>query len=383
MDFNFTEEQLMFRDAVYKAAKKNIVPLCEEADLNGEFSRKVWDQFGAMGLLGLSIPEEYGGGGADLITCTLAAEALAHAGVDQGHLLALGAHAYLTSRTLFDNGNEDQIKRYLPKLTSGEWIGCMGLTEPNAGSDAASLQTTAVKRGSQWILSGTKTFITNAPVADLAVIYATVDKKLKHKGITAFIVERNFKGYSVGKPFHKMGVRASATSEIFLEDCEVPEENLLGEVGKGFLYALGSVEWDRSALLAPFIGSFMFALEEGAKYASQRVQFGKPIASLQAIRHKLADLKIAIEAAKMAIYRVAALKDGGSTLNPLQASVAKAFTGDWGILAASEAIQIFGGYGYIHEYPVERMLRDSKLGQIGGGTAEIQKSIISGLLFSK
>ena len=349
--------------------------------MRGEFSRAVWNEFCAMGLLGLSIPEAYGGQGADLTTCCLATEALAHAGVDQGHLLALGAHAYLASRTLFDNGNEDQIGRYIPKLASGEWIGCMGLTEPNAGSDAGSLQTTAVKKGDRWILNGTKTFITNAPVADIAVIYATVDRKLKHKGITAFIVEKRFKGYSVGKPFHKLGVRASSTSEIFLEDCEVPEENLLGEVGKGFQYALGSVEWDRSALLAPFVGNFMFAVEECTKYASQRVQFGEPIASQQAIRHKLADLKIIMEAARMAVYRVAALKDAGSALNTLQASVAKVFTGDWGMTAASEAVQIFGGYGYIHEYPVERMLRDVKLGQIGGGTSEVQKKIISGHLF--
>ena len=383
MEFNFTEEQLMFRDALYKAAKKNITPLCEEADLLGEFSWEVWNQFRDMGLLGLSIPEEYGGQGADLTTCCLATEALAHAGVDQGHLLALGAHSYLASRTLFDNGNEDQINRYIPKMAAGEWIGCMGLTEPNAGSDAASMQTTAVKKGDRWILNGTKTFITNAPVADVAIIYATIDRKLKHKGITAFIVEKGFKGYSVGKPFHKMGLKASTTSEIFLEDCEVPEENLIGEVGKGFKYALGSVEWDRSAMLAPAIGNYMFVIEECAKYASQRIQFGKPIASQQAIRHKLAELKIILEAVKMAIYRVAALKDAGSTLNTLQASVAKVFSGDWGMIGASEAIQIFGGYGYIHEYPVERMLRDSKLGQIGGGTSEIQKTIISGLLLSK
>jgi alkylation response protein AidB-like acyl-CoA dehydrogenase len=382
MDFCFTEEQLMFRDAIYRGALKSIVPLCEKADLAGEFSHEVWSKFSEMGLLGLSLPEEYGGSGADLVTCVLAGEALAHAGVDQGHLLALGAHSYLASRTLFDNANEAQKQKYMPKLATGEWIGCMCLTEPNAGSDAGAVATTAVKKGDRWILNGTKTFITNAPVADVAVVYATVDKKLKHKGVTAFIVEKDFKGFSVGKPFHKLGVKASSTSEVFLEDCEVPEENLLGEVGKGFVYALGSVEWDRSTLLGPFLGSYMYALENAARYASQRVQFGMPISKFQAIRHKLADIKITMEATKMAIYRVAALKDSGRSLNAMEASVAKLFTGDWGMTLASEAIQIFGGYGYMHEYPVEHMIRDVKLGQIGGGTSEVQKLVISGLMFA-
>lgn len=382
MEFGFTEEQKMFRDTIYRYAKNEIAPLCEEADLKGEFSFEVWEKFKAMGLLGLSLPEELGGQGADLVTCALCNEALAHAGVDQGHLLALGAHSYLTSRTIFDNGNEDQLQRYMPKLATGEWIGCMGLTEPNAGSDAASMQMSAVKKGDRWILNGTKTFITNAPVADVAVVYATVDRKLKHKGVTAFIVERTFPGFSTSSPFHKMGVRASSTSEIILEDCEVPDENILGGIGKGFLTAMGTVEWDRSVLLAPAIGSMMFALEEAARYALSRVQFGVPISSFQAIQHKLAEIKIFLEAVKLAIYRVASLKDSGHTLNTMQASIAKLYSGDWGLKAASEAIQIFGGYGYMHEYPVERMLRDGKLGQIGGGTSEIQRSIISGLMFS-
>jgi hypothetical protein len=380
MEFGFTEEQLMFRETVYKYAKNEIVPLCEEADLKAEFSFEIWKKLADMGLLGLPFPEAYGGSGADVVTCCLAGEALGHAGVDSGHLLALGAHTYLCTDTLFKNGNEAQRKKYVPKLASGEWIGCMGLTEPGAGSDAASLQTTAVKKGDRWILNGSKTFITNAPVCNLCVVYATVDKKLKHAGISAFIVEKGFKGFSTGKPFHKMGVRASATSEVFLEDCEVPEENLLGEVGKGFEYTHETLSWDRSALLAPFVGAMQFAIEQCAQYATDRVQFDKPIKSFQAIQHKLADMKVIMEGAKLAVYRVAYDKDAGLPLNHMHTSIAKAFVGDWGIKAASEAVQIFGGYGYIHEYPVEKMLRDAKLAQIGGGTSEVQRFIISRIL---
>lgn len=382
MDFRLTDEQLMFRDTIYRYARNEIAPLCEEADWKAEFSRDVWEKFKAMGLLGLPYPEEYGGQGADYITCTLAGEALAHGGVDQGHLLAQGAHTYLCGCTVLMNGTEDQKQKYLPKLASGDWIGCMGLTEPNAGSDAGSLQTTAVKKGDRWILNGSKTFITNAPVADLCVVYATVDRSKKHKGITGFIVEKDFPGYSTGKPFHKLGVRASATSEVFLEDCEVPEENLLGEVGKGFLMALQTVEWDRSALLGPYVGGLLFSMEEAARYANERIQFGQTIGSFQAIRHKIADMKIIVEACRLAVYRVAALKDAGYPLNQMQAAIAKTFLGDWGMRVASDAVQVFGGYGYMHEYPVERMIRDQKLAQIGGGTSEIQRTVLSRMFFS-
>ncbi len=380
MEFSFSEEQLLFRDTIYKYAKNEIVPLCEEADLKSEFSFEIWQKLARMGLLGLPFPEEYNGQGADVVTCCLASEALGHAGVDSGHLLALGAHTYLCTDTLFKHGNEHQRKKYVPKLANGEWIGCMGLTEPGAGSDAAALQTTAVKKGDRWILNGSKTFITNAPVADVCVVYATVDKSKKHAGITAFIVEKNFKGFSTGKPFHKLGVRASTTSEIFLEDCEIPEDNVLGNIGEGFMYAHQTLEWDRSALLAPFVGAMQFMIEQCARYATERVQFDKPIKSFQAIQHKLADMKMVMEAARLAVYRVASLKDAGYPINHLQASIAKAFVGDWGFKVASDAVQIFGGYGYIHDYPVERMIRDAKLAQIGGGTSEIQRLIISRLL---
>ncbi|PKL38815.1 MAG: acyl-CoA dehydrogenase [Spirochaetae bacterium HGW-Spirochaetae-1] len=380
MEFGFTEEQLMFRDSVYRYAKKEIAPLVEEADLKSEFSMEVWRKLGAMGLLGLPFPEELGGSGADVVTCCLSGEALGHAGVDQGHLLALGAHTYLCADTIYKNGTDAQKKKYIPKLASGEWIGCMGLTEPGSGSDAASMSATAVKNGDKWIINGSKTFITNAPVCDVCVVYATIDRKLKHKGITAFIVEKDFKGFSTGEPFHKMGVRASTTSEVFLDNCEVPEENILGEIGRGMEYVHETLSWDRSSLLAPFIGALQFFIEECTRYSQERVQFDKPINQFQAIQHKLADLKIIKEAARMVVYRVAHDKDTGKPLNHLHTSIAKAITGDWGIKAANEAVQIFGGYGFIHEYPVERFLRDAKIAQIGGGTSEVQRFIISRIL---
>ncbi len=380
MEFGFTEEQEMFRDTVYRYAKKEIVDLCEEADLKSEFSFEVWKKLGELGLLGLPFPEELGGSGADVVTCCLAAEALGHAGVDQGHLLALGAHTYLCADTIYKHGTEEQLNKYIPKLATGEWIGCMGLTEPGAGSDAASLSTTAVKEGDKWILNGSKTFITNAPVCNVCVVYATVDKKLKHQGITAFIVDSENPGFTTGEPFHKTGVRASTTSEVFLDNCEVPESALLGEVGKGFEYTHETLSWDRSSLLAPFVGAMQFMIEECCRYSQEREQFGKPINKFQAIQHKLADMKVIMEGVKMTMYRVAWEKDMGMPLNHMHTSIAKAFVGDWGLKAASEAVQIFGGYGYIHDYPVERALRDSKLAQIGGGTSEVQRFIISRLL---
>ncbi len=380
MDFSLTEEQELFRDSLYRFAKKEIAPLCEKADLESQFSPDVWEKFCAMGMPGLPFPEEYGGSGADVTTCCVAAEALGYAGVDSGHMLALGAHTYLCTDTIFRNGSDHLKKKYLPLLASGEWIGCMGLTEPGAGSDAASLTTRAEKKGDRWILDGSKTFITNAPVADVAVIFATVDPSQKQKGITAFIVEKDFPGFSTGPPFHKMGVRASTTSEIFLDSCEVPKENLLGEAGEGFRYAHQTVSWDRSVILASSIGVMRWSLEECTKYALEREQFGTAIAENQAIQGKLADMKVVLEASRMAIYRVATDVDRGRPLNHLDLSVAKAFVGDWGYRSASEAVQIFGGYGYIHEYPVERILRDAKLGQIGGGTSEIQRFILSRLL---
>ena len=377
MDFSLTDEQRMFRDTVYRFAKAEIAPLCEEADLNSEFSFEIWRKFGEMELLGLPFPEEYGGSGANIVTCCLAGEAVAHAGVDGGHALAWGAHTYLCGTNIMQFGTEEQQKKYLPKLATGEWIGSMGLTEPGCGSDAAALRTNAVRKGEKYILNGSKTFITNAPLAQVFVVFATLDKAKKHKGITAFIVEKDYPGISTGKPMHKLGCRSSMTSEVFFEDCEVPVENCLGGEGNGWLIALSGVEWDRSTLVSPFIGGHMYMMEKSAEYANQRWAFNRPIREFQSIQNRIADMKVFLEAARLAVYRVAASKDNGVGLNPLEAAVNKVYLGDRGFQLASEAVDLFGGYGFIHEYPVERIFRDAKLGQIGGGTSDIMRMILA------
>lgn len=377
MDFIFTDEQRSFYDQVYRFAKEKLFPNSEENDYLGRFDREAFRQMGEFGLMGIHFPEKYGGAGSNVVTACLAGEAVGHAGVDGGLSLAWGAHSYLCSDTILQHGNEEQKMKYLPKLISGEWVGCMGLTEPNAGSDVAGLQTTAVKKGDRWILNGSKIFITNGPVSEVAVVYATVDKSKRHGGISAFIIDKGTKGYSTGAPLKKMCVKSSTTSELFFEDCEVPEENQLGKIGAGFFMALQTLEWDRSALMAPFVGALRGVIEVCTKYAKARAQFGRPISSFQAIQHKIARMKITAEAARNLLYRIACSKDSGNPVNHLLAATVKLWVSEMGMRCAHEAVQIHGGYGLMHEYPVERGFRDTRLGTIGGGTSEIQKTIIS------
>ncbi|HOX47102.1 MAG TPA: acyl-CoA dehydrogenase family protein [Myxococcota bacterium] len=380
MDFTFSEEQQAYRRQVLAFARKEIVPRCREHDLRGEFDRQAFRRLGEFGLLGLHLPEEYGGAGADVVTTVMAGEALGEAGVDGGLCLAYGAHTFLCADTLLRHGSEELKRCLLPGLASGELVGCMGLTEPGAGSDVAALRTRAERRGDEFVLNGSKIFITNGPLADVAVVYAKTDPAAGHAGISAFVVERGTPGFSAGPPLHKLGVRTSQTSELFFDDCRVPAGNLLGTEGAGFLMAMQTVEWDRSALVAPFIGSVSYALERGARYARERVQFGRPIAEFEAVRAKLAELTLFIEAARGLVYRIAWCKDQGRPLNHLEAAVAKLFVGDWSLGPANAALTLFGGYGYCHEYDVERVFRDGRLAAIGGGTSEIQKMIISKLM---
>jgi len=380
MEFSFTQEQLMFRDVVKRFAAKEIVPRVRHHDLHAEFDFESFRKLGEFGLLGLHLPEEYGGSGSDVVTATLAGEALAEAGVDAGLTLALGAHTYLCADTIFRHGNEAQRETYVADLAAGRRIGCMALTEPNAGSDVASLTAWAEKKGDRYILNGTKIFITNGPIAEVVVVYARTRKDAGHAGISAFIVEKGTSGYSTGKKLDKLGVRSSQTSELFFEDCEIPEENLLGREGTGFLMAMQTVEWDRSALLGPVVGGMTFVLNKCIEYARERRQFGHPIGDFPAIRLKLANMKIFIEAARSLIYRIAWYKDQGRPLNHLEGAIAKLFVGDWSLGPANDAVILHGGYGFCHEYDVERFLRDSRLFPIGGGTSEIQKRIISKML---
>jgi alkylation response protein AidB-like acyl-CoA dehydrogenase len=380
MDFSFTREQLMFKKEVIRFAKKEIVPRVQEHDLKEAFDFKSFRKMGDFGLLGLHFPTEFGGEGADVVTTVLAGEALGEAGVDGGLTLAYGAHTFLCGDTLFRNGTDVQRKRYIPKLASGEWIGCMGLSEPDAGSDVASMTTTAEKHGDAYVLNGTKMWITNGPIADVAVVYAKTNPELAHAGISAFIVEKGTPGFFAGRPLIKMGVRSSQTSELVFKDCKIPAQNLLGKEGEGFLYAMQAVEWDRSALLAPFVGVTTYILKKCADYAKGRVQFGRPIGKFQAIKHKLADMRIFGEAARTLVYRIAWCKDQGRPLNHLEAAIAKLFIGDWSLAVTNDAVTLHGGYGYTHEFDMERIFRDTRLAPIGGGTSEIQKMIISKLM---
>jgi alkylation response protein AidB-like acyl-CoA dehydrogenase len=370
----------MLKDQVIRFAKKEILPRVSECDLKSEFDRKGFKKLGEFGILGLHFPENVGGSDADVVTTVMVGEALGEAGIDQGFTLAYGAHTFLCADTILVHGSEEQKRKYLPKLAWGDWIGCMALTEPGAGSDVASITTRAEKKGDKYILNGSKMFITNGPVADIAVVYAKTRKHEAHTGISAFVVEKGTPGFSSGKDLKKLGVRTSCTSDLIFEDCIIPKENLLGKEGDGFRMALQTVEWDRSALLAPYVGGMEYVLRKCISYAKERSQFGRTIAEFPATKQKLANIKIFIEAARSLCYRIAWSKDQGRPLNHLQAAVAKLFVGDWSLQPINDAMLLHGGYGYCHEYEIERYFRDNRLTPVGGGTSDIQKKIISKLL---
>ncbi|MCL4467634.1 MAG: acyl-CoA dehydrogenase family protein [Deltaproteobacteria bacterium] len=379
MEFSLSQEDIDFKESVYRFGLRDLAPISQklEYDDKEEFITENWKNMGKFGLLGLPYPEQYGGAGASVLTTTLAGEALGYAGVDAGLLLSWGAHMILCGVPIWQLGTEEQKKKYLPKLASGEWIGGLGLTEPNAGSDAGGIQTAAVKKGDRYILNGSKMFITNGPVGNVFVVAAVTDKSKKAFGISAFIVEKGMKGFSVGKKLSKLGVRTSPTSELIFEDCEVPQENILGEPDYGFANVIKlTLEWERSCLVAPAIGGLELGLKKAVEYARERKQFGKPIIKFQAIRHKIADLKMNLEAVRQIVYKVAWMKDRDIPAM-MDASVAKLFVSEIMERTASEVLQIFGGYGFIKEYLVERGYRDARLSSIGGGTSEIQRGIIA------
>ncbi len=377
MDFQLTEEQIAFRKSVEKFARKEIEPLTTEAERNSEFSFEAWKKMADFGMMGLPFPEQYGGSEAGVLTTCLGMEALGRAGVDAGTTMAWGASQILCGIPIWLLGTDEQKEKYLPKMITGEWIGCMGLTEPGAGSDAASMKTTAVKKGDKYIMNGSKMFITNAPIAHHCVVMAVTDKEAGHFGISAFIVETDFPGFSTGKDLDKMGNRASVTSELIFEDCEIPEENLLGQLGFGFIGVGKTIlEWERSCLIAAGVGGMQYAVEICTKYALERHQFGKPIAHFQAIKHKIADMKVWSQAARLLLYRVAWMKDNDQPAM-VEACMNKLMCSELGMRLCEEAVQIHGGYGYMKEYPVERGFRDAKLGTIGAGTSEVQRMIIS------
>ena len=378
MNFRLDDDLLEFKASVRDFARREVRPTAEERDREGRWDPEIWQKMGRMGLLGLCHPVEYGGQGADCVTTTIATEAFAEGAADGGLTLAWGAHTVIGTMPIVLCGSEEQKQRYVPKLASGEWTAGLGLTEPASGSDAAgSMETRAVKKGDRYILNGSKMFITNGPIGDVFTIMAVTDKKKGAMGISVFIVEKTFPGFKAGKNLKKMGMRTSTTSELVFEDMEVPEENLVSKENSGFLrVGKATLEWERTVLVASGIGSMQNLLEEAVRYAKTRRQFGQAIIRFQAIQDKIARCRSHLDAARLLLYQSAARKDQGKPA-PIESSIAKLYATESLIAMSYEMGQIYGGYGFIQEYPVERAYRDARLGTIGAGTSEVMRSIIA------
>jgi isovaleryl-CoA dehydrogenase len=375
MDFELTEEQEMLKVTVARFVDNEVIPLAAEIDEEERFPEENFRAMAEMGLFGITIPEEYGGSGSDFLSCVLVMEELARGCVSTAN--TYGSHAILCTENIFRNGNEEQRRKYLPDLINGKKVGALCITEPEAGSDALSMRTRAEKKGDKYILNGTKMFITNGPIADVAVVYAKTDPDASQKGISAFIVEKDFPGFSRGKSLKKMGVRGSLTGELIFEDCEVPEENLLGEENKGVRVLMSGLDRERIVYSIAPIGVAQGAFDLAFKYATERVQFGAPIISFQMMQELLADIATDIQAGRILSYWAAVMAESGKRVR-LEASYAKLFGAKVGVEAVGKAVQIFGGYGFIREFPIERMYRDVKGIEFGAGTNQIQKLIIIG-----
>ncbi len=373
MDFELSEDQKMLKETVTRFVDNEVVPRAAELDEEERFPEESFRDMAEMGLFGISIPEEHGGSGADFLSCVLVMEELARGCVSTAN--TYGAHAILCTENIYRNGNEAQRRKYLPDLIAGKTIGALCITEPEAGSDAMSMRSRAVRKGDKYILNGTKMFITNGPVADVAVVYAKTDPDAGPKGITAFIVEKDFPGYSTGKTLKKMGVRGSPTGELIFEDCEVPAENVLLEENKGVRVLMSGLDRERIVYSIAPIGVAQAAFDAGLRYAMERKQFGAPIASFQMIQEMLADMATDVQTGRILAYWAATQCEKKERVR-LEASYAKLFCSQAGIRVVDKAMQIFGGYGFIKEFPIERFYRDVKGIEFGAGTTQIQKLII-------
>jgi alkylation response protein AidB-like acyl-CoA dehydrogenase len=372
--FVLTEEQEQLRREIRDFAAREIAPNVMKWDEASEFPLEVVKKLGEMGLLGVIFPPEYNGSGLGYVDYVLAIEELAS--VDGSIGIIVAAHNSLCTNHIFIAGNDTQRSKYVSKLATGEWIGAWGLTEPGAGSDASNSRTTAVKKGDRYVLNGNKTFITNGHYADVAVVIAATDKSKGTHGLSAFVVEKGTKGFRPGKKENKLGLRASDTSELIFEDCEIPEENLLGVEGEGFVDAMRVLDGGRISIAALALGIGRGALDAALKYVKERRQFGKSIAEFQGIQWKLADMATELDAARLLTQRAAVLKDGGRKVTR-ESSMAKLFASEVAVRICDEAVQLFGGYGFIKDYPAEKYYRDVKLCTIGEGTSEIQRMVIA------
>jgi alkylation response protein AidB-like acyl-CoA dehydrogenase len=373
MDFRLTDEQVQIQQMVRDFALSEIQPSLAEWDEAQHFPVDTFKRAGELGMLGVTVPEEYGGAGLSYVDYVNVIEELGV--VDSGFALSVAAHNSLGTGHIYLAGNEEQRKKWLPKLATGEWIGAWGLTEPNSGSDASGMSTVAVKDGDEWVLNGTKNFITNATYADISVVLAVTDRNDK-KGITAFAVEMDRKGIRPGKKENKLGMRVSDTAELVMEDCRVPSANILGQIGYGFVDAMKVLDGGRISIGALAVGIARGAFEAARDYSKQRQAFGQPISQFQAIQFMLADMATEIEAARLLCHRAATVKDAGERVTQFSA-MAKLYASEVAVRATEKGVQIFGGYGFIKEFPAEKYYRDVKLCTIGEGTSEIQRVVIA------
>jgi alkylation response protein AidB-like acyl-CoA dehydrogenase len=374
MDFRLSDDQVLLRNAVREFAEAEIRPHVREWDEAQHFPDSLIPKLAALGLTGIQFPQEYGGAGMSAIDYCICIEELAR--VDPSVSLSIAAHNGLCTAHLFMFGSEPQKRRYVEPLARGEWIGAWGLTEPTAGSDAAGTRTTAVRDGNEWVISGSKTFITNGRSGHVMVVMAVTDRASGAKGISAFVVERGTPGMSAGRKEDKLGMRASDTSEVVFDRCRVPLDALVGEEGQGYINALQVLDAGRIGIAALSVGLAQGAFEAARDYAVERRQFGQPIAAFQAIQWKLADNATRIEAARLLTYRAAHLKDQGRRTS-LESSMAKLYASEIAVRAAEDSVQIHGGYGFVKDYPAEKYFRDVKLTTIGEGTSEIQRLVIA------
>ena len=375
MNFALSKEQELVRQMVREFANDKVKPIAAEIDETERFPMENVKLMAKYGMMGLPFPVQYGGAGGDTLSYILAVEELSKVCGTTGVILS--AHVSLCASLIQQFGTEDQKQKYLVPLAKGEKIGAFGLTEPNAGTDASGQQTIAVLDGDHYVLNGSKIFITNGGVADVFIVFAMTDRSKGVKGISAFIVEKNFPGFSIGKLENKMGIRASSTTELIMENCIVPKENLIGQEGKGFGIAMKTLDGGRIGIAAQALGIAEGALEESINYMKDRKQFGKPLSAFQGLQWMIAEMDVKVEAARQLVYKSAWLKDNGLPYS-LDAARAKLFAADVAMEVTTKAVQIFGGYGYTKEYPVERMMRDAKITEIYEGTSQVQKMVIAG-----
>jgi len=371
-----TSEQLELQRSAEEFARAELGNRIEERDRAGEFDREGWQKCAEFGLLRMPVPEEWGGLGLGLVDLIAVMEGLGYGTSDHGLLFSIHAHLWTNVMPILEFGTQDQKERYLPKLTSGEWIGANGASEPDSGSDVFSMRTLARREGDRYVLDGTKTFVSNAPVANVFLLYATIDRALGPMGVTAFVAERDAPGLTVGAPLEKMGLRTSTMAELFLEDCELPATSLIGREGRGMRVFDASMEWERGCILAGTLGAMRRLLESCVSYARGRKQFGTAIGKFQSVSNRVADMKVRLDTSRALVYRIGQLRDRGEGART-EAAIAKLHVSESFAASAQDAMRIYGGYGYMVEQGLERELRDALGGVFYSGTSDIQRNIIA------